>query len=124
MNASEYQQKARETSEYPAIDLIHFDYERYDFSFQDVSYLYLALGLSGEVGEVLERIKKVVRNKNGVWEPEDYEALKKELGDVFWYGAVLGAYFDLDLSDILKANLDKLADRKQRGVIRSEGDNR
>lgn len=44
--------------------------------------VYPALGLAGETGEVLEKVKKVLRDKNGVFDEESKKAIKKEIGDV------------------------------------------
>ena len=81
--------------------------------------LYLALGLGGEVGEVLEKIKKEIRD--GVFEKK---ALQKELGDVLWYLSQLSYAYDFDFEDVAKSNLSKLQDRYNRDVISGEGDNR
>ena len=81
--------------------------------------LYLALGLGGEVGEVLEKIKKEIRD--GVFEKR---ALQKELGDVLWYLSQLSCAYDFDLEDVAKANLSKLRWRCKRGTIGGEGDDR
>jgi len=81
--------------------------------------LYLALGLGGEVGEVLEKIKKEIRD--GIFEKK---ALQKELGDVLWYLSQLSYAYDFDFEDVAKANLSKLQDRYKRGTIGGEGDNR
>ena len=81
--------------------------------------LYLALGLGGEVGEVLEKIKKEIRD--GVFEKK---ALQKELVDVLWYLSQLSYAYDFDFEDVAKANLSKLQDRYKRGTIGGEGDNR
>jgi len=85
---------------------------------------YPALGLAGEAGEVCEQIKKAMRDDGGEITPERHKALRKELGDVLWYLAALAFELDLDLSDIAQANLDKLADRKARGVLQGSGDER
>ena len=81
--------------------------------------LYLALGLGGEVGEVLEKIKKEIRD--GIFEKK---ALQKELGDVLWYLSQLSYAYDFDFEDVAKANLSKLQSRYKRGTIGGEGDNR
>src|ERR1035438_4727647 len=82
-----------------------------------------AMGVAGEAGEVIEKWKKIVAYKDGKISKEDLAELAKELGDVVWYIAVLADSLDLSLNDIMKANLKKLADRKNRGVIKSSGDN-
>lgn len=86
--------------------------------------VYPALGLANESGEVLGKIKKLFRDRGGDVTPEFREKLRQELGDVLWYVAVLGDAFDLRLSDVAEANLEKLADRAARGAIRGEGDDR
>lgn len=83
-----------------------------------------AMGIAGEAGEVLEKWKKVVAYKNGVMSDEDLQAIKKELGDVVWYIAVMAHSLGLSFDEIMQLNLDKLASRKQRGVQKGEGDDR
>ena len=89
-------------------------------------YMEKALGLAGETGEVMEKVKKMIRDKNGVFSPtpEDLEELKKELGDVLWYLSALAFYNGIDLDDVARVNLDKLRSRKQRNQIHGSGDNR
>lgn len=86
--------------------------------------LYFTLGLTGEAGEIAEKIKKVIRNHDGDYTKLDREDLTKELGDVMWYLAMLADTFDIELDDVARANIAKLADRKNRGVIKSTGDYR
>lgn len=86
--------------------------------------MYLSLGLAGETGEVIEKIKKVVRNDNGVVSDEKLNGIRGELGDVLWYLSQLSKAFELSLNDIAEQNLRKLADRFERGVLKSEGDER
>lgn len=86
---------------------------------EDSALEYLALGLNGEAGEVAEKIKKHIRDGKEL--DEDFA---KELGDVLWYLARLTDELGADLGDVAEANLDKLLDRRDRGVIHGEGDNR
>ena len=88
------------------------------------NFIYPALGLAGEAGEVCEKIKKVIRDKGGQWSDEDKEAVAKEIGDVLWYAAALADELDLDLQDIAEVLIRKLTSRKQRGKLRGSGDNR
>lgn len=83
-----------------------------------------AMGIAGEAGEVLEKWKKIVAYKEGKVSKEDKEELKKELGDVVWYIAVLAHSLGLTLEEVMGLNVKKLASRKQRGVIKGSGDNR
>ncbi|MBN1220037.1 MAG: nucleoside triphosphate pyrophosphohydrolase family protein [Anaerolineae bacterium] len=109
MKFSEYQIAARKTAIYPH---------------RGRNLAYPALGLAGESGEVAEKVKKVIRDKNGVVDPETREALKKELGDVFWYVAALCDEVGLDMEDVAASNINKLLDRQERNVLHGSGDNR
>ncbi len=85
---------------------------------------YFALGLTGEAGEVAEKMKKIIRNHNNDMTKLDLNDFKKELGDVLWYISMMTTQVGLSLEDVAQTNLDKLADRKARDVIKSTGDNR
>lgn len=80
------------------------------------------LGISGEAGELSERIKKHLRGDY------DFEELRKrsskELGDVLYYLAVAAHELGLELADIADENIKKLAKRKAEGKIQGDGDNR
>ncbi len=78
------------------------------------------LGLVGEAGEVAEKLKKSYRDE-AIIDPED---MAKELGDVLYYIARVGEYFDYTLEEIAELNIKKLADRQKRGKISGSGDNR
>lgn len=86
--------------------------------------LYPALGLANEAGEVLGKIKKLYRDRGGEVTPEFRQVVKKELGDVLWYVAVLADAFGLRASEVGRANLEKLADRARRDAIQGSGDDR
>jgi NTP pyrophosphatase (non-canonical NTP hydrolase) len=83
-----------------------------------------ALGVTGESGELADKIKKVYRDDNGVFNQEKRDAIAKELGDVLWYVTRLGATLGFSLEEIAKGNIEKLADRAKRGRIGGSGDNR
>lgn len=82
--------------------------------------VYPALGLSGEAGETAEKVKKWLRGDREL----DREGLMKELGDSLWYLTSLADDLGYTLQDVVTANTDKLSSRKQRGVLKGEGDNR
>lgn len=84
----------------------------------------MAMGISGEAGEVLEKWKKIVAYKDGVVGDEDLQLFKKELGDVVWYIAVLADSLGLSLEEVMQLNVDKLKDRANRNKIMGSGDNR
>lgn len=87
-------------------------------------WVYPALGLSGEAGEILEKFKKIIRDQKGQIFPEDRENIKKELGDVLWYCASISDELGINLDDVAQANIDKLYDRLRRDKISGSGDNR
>ncbi len=118
MNANEYQKAA------------------YKFASFGDNPTYAYAGLAEEAGEVLGKFAKFIRKHHK--EPCDAKkltafedvlaeyrkALEKELGDVLWMVAAIATIEELDLSEIMQKNIDKLTDRLNRGVIVNEGDNR
>ncbi|MBI4059378.1 nucleoside triphosphate pyrophosphohydrolase family protein [Candidatus Microgenomates bacterium] len=109
MTFKDYQQKSRKTAFYPGCN---------------DNFVYPTLGLAGESGEVAEKIKKVLRDKNGVIDRETKEEIVKELGDVLWYLSQITTEIGASLESVAAENLKKLASRKERGKIRGSGDNR
>ena len=86
---------------------------------------YLSLGIASEAGEVAGKMKKWIRDGDSkMTEAEWKQAMASEIGDVLWYCARLAAELDLSLSQIAEDNMEKLLDRKERGVIGGSGDNR
>lgn len=85
---------------------------------------HLLLGLCGEAGEIAEKAKKIVRDKDSDFSEWDRDDMIKELGDVMWHVAVLANYFGIPLDEIGEKNIAKLADRLKRGAIGGSGDNR
>lgn len=69
----------------------------------------LALGLAGETGEVIEHIKKYLRDGKTVIKAE----LTEELGDVIAYTVLLCNYFNIDVDAVLNTNKTKLSHRQQ-----------
>lgn len=85
---------------------------------------YTVLGLNGEAGEVAEKMKKLIRDKNGIIDDSFKEALIKECGDVLWYISQVCEELGIQLNDVAMTNIEKLFDRKDRGVLNGSGDNR
>lgn len=85
---------------------------------------YVGLGL-GEAGEIQGKIKKILRDEPGM-KPSDGNrvAIMKELGDLLWYVARTASELSLDLDSVAELNLNKLADRRERGVLQGSGDDR
>lgn len=92
------------------------------------NFVYPALGLAGETGEVLEKVKKLIRDADitdaAFVSDEKRAEIKKEMGDVLWYLAQLSSEFGFHLDEVATLNLEKLASRKDRGMLHGNGDNR
>lgn len=78
------------------------------------------LGLSGEVGEFNDMIKKWIFHEK----PLDDEHAKKELGDIMWYVAMMCHSFKWDLDEIMQKNIDKLRARYPEGFTPDMANNR
>lgn len=103
----EYQRGAAKTAIYPNVGN---------------NIYYPALGLGGEVGEVLNKIKKIMRGDKSL--EDKREEIAAELGDCMWYIAQLATELKVDLSQICMDNLDKLNKRKEQNLLTGDGDNR
>lgn len=109
ITATEYQARASETAIFP----------------KEKALEYLTLGLVGEAGEIANKAKKLIRDGADVAGYNDkLNQIGAELGDVLWYAAMLAKEVDMNLGKVMENNLDKLADRKSRGVIGGSGDTR
>jgi NTP pyrophosphatase (non-canonical NTP hydrolase) len=78
-----------------------------------------ALGLTGEAGEVSEKIKKLFRDNK-----IDDDAVLRELGDVLFYTVALSNIFGGSLIKIIELNMEKLNERVKNGTLQGSGDNR
>jgi NTP pyrophosphatase (non-canonical NTP hydrolase) len=109
MDFDEYQEEALKTAVYPGIGN---------------NFVYPTLGLVGEAGEVAEKIKKIIRDKEGVVGEEEKLALKKELGDILWYVANLSKELGLSMNEVAVMNVEKLRSRQVRNMLHGKGDDR
>ena len=91
---------------------------------REQALIYPTLGLTGEAGEVANKVKKIIRDGSDSKDEKLVSEIKSEIGDCLWYIAVLASDFDIKLSDIASANLEKLEKRKEKGTIHGSGDNR
>ena len=110
MELNDYQNWAKTTAVYP----------------DQFKVIYPTLGLTGEAGEVAEKVKKHIRD--GTRHPADYDQyvkdVTKELGDVLWYLAAISSDLGVNLETVAQANIAKLNSRKERDQIGGSGDNR
>lgn len=119
MTATEYEQQAHRTIAGHAAENI----------------TYLGFGLMAEAGEVADKIAKAVRRGDIVINNNEIifvrgdsfqftDNIADELGDVLWFVAMMARRLGFSLEEVMRRNLDKLADRQARGVIVGDGDKR
>lgn len=109
MTLNEYQNESRKTAKYPGAGS---------------NFIYPTLGLCGEAGEVAEKIKKALRDEDGIISSDRRTETIKELGDVLWYLSQLSTELGVELEDVARQNLDKLFSRMERDRLSGSGDNR
>ena len=108
MNFDDYQNKAVTTAIYP----------------KNQATQYLTLGLVSEAGEVAGKLKKIIRDREGVIGVYEKSVIADELGDVLWYIACLAIELNIPMSVIAENNIAKLEDRRSRDVLKGSGDKR
>lgn len=109
MHLNEYQTRTQETAMYPD---------------GDEGKTYTLLAMCGEVGELANLWKKVLRNGGSdQLTPDEYASLliriRDELGDVLWYLARTADEFLIPLEEVGQFNLQKLFERQQSGTVNS-----
>lgn len=90
----------------------------------DATLMAQVFGIMGESGEVAEKFKKLIRDKNGQMSAEDRAEILKELGDILWYVNAVAYLLDSSLEEVAANNLTKVLGRKAEGKIAGSGDNR
>lgn len=120
MTGSEYQDLAMRTNDGKGTARLIIraveNNERIDFG----GIMNACLGLSGEVGEFNDMVKKWVFHEK----PLDVTHAKKELGDCMWYIAMMCQSFGWDMNEIMQMNVDKLLKRYPDGFDVRKANNR
>lgn len=114
-----YSKVAKETAIYPPMYM-----KAEDGTFHEVPLIYATLGLASEAGEVAGKVKKVIRDCNGVYSPQVIASLIDEIGDNVWYLATLADELKSSLAYAAIQNNVKLLDRMKRNVLGGSGDER
>lgn len=145
MNGNEYQEKAHsfaskggDTLMYSllgAIEEVGEICEKMTF----VTSSEITLGIAKDLEEFVELAKKIGKRaktirkgwdeftedeRKSVLNAKGEKGIDKEIGDAAWMLANVAYHLGLKMDDVLKQNIDKLDDRKNRNVIIGEGDNR
>lgn len=92
MNLKEYQEICKKTAK--------------NFDTDEKKILTWGLGITGEAGDVASCIKKTFAHDNN-----QREGIKENLGDILWYVAMICNFFEWDMEDVLKENVEKLKKR-------------
>lgn len=112
LTLNEYQSMALETAIYP----------------EEFKVIYPTLGITGEAGEVSDKIKKLIRDKGYrgglIEDAKDQEDIALELGDVLWYVATLAHDIGFTLEQVAMLNYFKLQKRKEQNKLGGSGDHR
>jgi NTP pyrophosphatase (non-canonical NTP hydrolase) len=119
MHFADYQKLSTATAIYPGKGTI-------------MGLAYVSLGANGEAGEIAEYVKKAWRDDNiETVDGENYyvgderrRKILNEVGDTLWYLSQICEELDASLGQVAEANIQKLADRRERDAISGEGDDR
>ncbi len=74
---------------------------------QTIRLLHAGIGLSTESAEILDSLKKHIFYGKSL----DEVNLKEEMGDLFWYLAIMADSLNIDFETIMSKNIEKLKAR-------------
>lgn len=111
MNFNDYQNATDKTAIYPK-------------GREHGSLYYVTMGLTSEAGEVAGKVKKALRDEQGLIDEKRAEAIAAEVGDVLWYCARIATEIGYELDEIAEGNIRKLTSRLESGTLKGDGDNR
>jgi len=97
MNLKEYQEIAKKTAK--------------KFENKDLEISTWGLGIAGEAGDVASCIKKTFAHENKKVE----DGIRENLGDTFWYAAMICNFFNWNMDEVLEENVKKLEKRYPKG---------
>ena len=92
--------------------------------YEDLPIIYPALGLNGEAGEVADKVKKVLRDNNGIFEEKIKQDILKELADTLWYIWATADDMGYTLSDVFETGIKKVKERQETNTVHGSGDDR
>lgn len=101
MNLKEYQEACKRTAK--------------KFETPEKEIFTWGLGLAGESGDIAGCIKKTYAHDN-----DQRQGIKENIGDMLWYAAMICNFFNWDLEEVLKENIEKLKKRYPNGEFTTE----
>ena len=96
MNLREYQELCKKTAK--------------KFDTDEKEILTWGLGIAGEAGDVASCIKKTFAHDN-----DQRQGIRENIGDAFWYMAMICNFFKWDMQQVLEENISKLKKRFPQG---------
>jgi len=73
--------------------------------------LYAIACIAGEAGELVNKVKKVYRDQDGEFKPENVDEFIDEAGDILWYLVFACKMYKIHLHQIASFNIKKLEKR-------------
>jgi NTP pyrophosphatase (non-canonical NTP hydrolase) len=120
---NEYQAFTEEFAEYNEDVWIH--YTATSGGVVGAPWSYPTYAIAEEAGEVCGKIAKFIRKSRTSVDTEKLRMdVGKELGDLLFQVSEAARQFKFTLQEIADMNVEKLTDRKERGVLVGEGDDR
>lgn len=119
MTGNEYQKLAMRTNDGLCTERL----EAASSGFQSIDIggvVNAAFGLSGETGELVDMIKKAIFHGHKL----ETEKVKKEIGDIMWYVAMMCECFGFEMEEIMQINIDKLKARYPEGFSEYDSQHR
>lgn len=111
MTGTEYQKLAMRTNDYKSSFRLAVALCKCKTDIDFGGFMMACLGLSGEIGEFNDMMKKIIFHEAEF----DEEHAKKELGDILWYVAMMCQSFGWNMDEIMQMNIDKLKKRYPNG---------
>lgn len=119
MNIKEYQELAMRTNDGQSSKRMHNRF--YEGIADDIGgVVNAALGLSGEVGELNDMLKKTIFHGHEL----DMSEVGKEIGDICWYVALMCESFGISMNSVMQQNIEKLKKRYPDGFSEQASRNR
>ena len=87
---------------------------------KELRLLNWCLGIGGESGELLNKMKKKIFHQKSI----DVKEIEEEIGDVLWYLAILAYDLNLDFNTVVESNIKKLMIRYPNGFSLERANNR
>lgn len=85
------------------------------------NWQYPLIGLTGELGELANILKKAIRDDGGIISQDRKEKCLDELGDIFWYLTMLCFELNINPNAVLDHNVEKLRKRLESNTVHDPG---